>query len=327
MFFRGKNIVKKFSTTTYTYEPSNLKIGLVIFGNVMGATLAYGYLKDSRAEIYNSVIMPMMHLIEPEDSHRISILLAKYSICPKEQFPVEDKNLNVVLFGKTLDNPIGLAAGYDKNGEAIDALLGFGFGAVEIGSITPKAQKGNPKPRFFRLPKDEAVINRYGFNSQGHAPVSSRLQTRLRNYFTARGLNPIESKPETLSLLPNKFLGINLGKNKYSEPDDHSDYINGVNRLGEYADYIVINISSPNTPGLRALQRREPIEQLLLAAKKARDENVAHHPPLLVKIAPDCTPSELEDIAAVVKSVGIDGVIISNTTISRPIYLKSGMLF
>lgn len=122
----------------------------------------------------------------------------------------------------------------------------------------------------------------------------------------------------------NKLLGVNTGKNKTSSPESHEDYIKGVKKLGAYADYIVVNISSPNTPGLRALQRREPIEELLTLAKSARD-SLAHMPPLLVKIAPDCTDAELEDIASVVKSVGIDGVIISNTTVSRPASLLSGI--
>jgi dihydroorotate dehydrogenase len=219
-----------------------------------------------------------------------------------------------------------LAAGYDKNAEAVDALLGLGFGTVEIGSVTPLSQKGNPKPRFFRLPEDEAVINRYGFNSDGHAPVASRLQTRLRNWMRKRDLDPVNDEMDIpLSLNDTKLLGVNLGKNKYSAADNHSDYVVGVERLGQYADYLVINISSPNTPGLRELQRREPIEQLLTQVKTARDKNLKHAPPILVKISPDCSETELQDIAAVVQSVGIDGIIISNTTITRPSTLKSGI--
>jgi dihydroorotate dehydrogenase len=181
-------------------------------------------------------------------------------------------------------------------------------------------------PRFFRLPKDEAVINRYGFNSEGHEAVLERLRDRLRKWLSWNGENGQQDlmASQSRSLQPDRLLGINLGKNKLSPAESHDDYINGIKSFGDYADYIVINISSPNTPGLRALQRREPIQQLLSLAKKTRDQMIAHLPPLLVKIAPDCSQAELEDIAAVVKEVGVDGIIISNTTISRPESLKSG---
>ena len=217
-----------------------------------------------------------------------------------------------------MKNPIGLAAGYDKNAEAIDAMLGLGFGYVEVGSITPQPQQGNPKPRFFRLPQDEAVINRYGFNSQGHASALVRLEKRLKAY-----LRDFGSVLNNYSLNQGALLGVNLGKNKNSPSDSHQDYLDGIETLGPYADVIVINISSPNTPGLRSLQRREPIKQLLSLAKAKRD-NVCTGRPLVVKIAPDCDDEQLADIASVVQEVGIDGIIISNTTISRPKTLSSG---
>jgi dihydroorotate dehydrogenase len=197
---------------------------------------------------------------------------------------------------------------------------------------------------MFRLKQDQAVINRYGFNSEGHNAAAERLKSRIRSYLhhnklihtisnttpTADAQNQVPlalTLPETVnkSLVSGKMLGVNLGKNKTSTAESNDDYINGVIKLGPFADYVVINISSPNTPGLRALQRREPMLKLLNEVKKARDEELPHQPPLLVKIAPDVSDLELEDIAAVVKQSGIDGVIIGNTTISRPESLKSGM--
>ena len=214
-----------------------------------------------------------------------------------------------------MSNPIGLAAGYDKHAEAIDSMLGLGFGYVEVGSITPNPQLGNPKPRFFRLEKDEAVINRYGFNSQGHGAALVKLQKRLDSYMKTFGT------PSTYSLKQGTMLGVNLGKNKYSPESSHQDYLDGIETLGPYADIIVINISSPNTPGLRSLQHREPIKELLTLAKQKRDKCCPR--PLVVKIAPDCDDMQLSDIASVVQEVGIDGIIIGNTTISRN-GLKSG---
>lgn len=308
--------------------------------------------------------MPAIHAcLDAEESHRLSVWFAKHGLVPSENkmgrgSGVEGgQMLETKVWGKTFDNPIGIAAGYDKHAEAIDALFGFGFGLVEIGSVTPKPQSGNPKPRMFRLPKDTAVINRYGFNSDGHQTVLSRLSSRVRHFLyrnratlatsttsttsttqppaiSASVQDGLENTPvygaiATLpvsinrSLHANRLLGINLGKNKTSEPDDNSDYTSGVTSLGPYADYIVVNVSSPNTPGLRALQRRETMATLMQEVKKARDTSVPHRPPVLVKIAPDVSDVELEDIATVVESVGVDGIIISNTTISRPDSLKS----
>lgn len=270
------------------------------------ATVSYYYLKDSRAAIYPYVLMPLLHRIDAEQSHNLSIKLASLGIIPKDTCD-DAQEIEVEVWGRKLPNPIGLAAGYDKNAEAIDSMMDLGFGLVEVGSVTPRGQVGNPLPRFFRLKDDSAVINRYGFNSQGHDLVRQRLEHR-------------KGKKR------DKMLGINLGKNKLSPAESHQDYLDGITSLGEFADYIVINISSPNTPGLRALQRREPIEQLLSQAKAARDTVLPSRPPLLVKIGPDCSDSELEDIAAVLMKVQIDGIIISNTTITRPASLKSGII-
>ncbi|KAJ3227497.1 Dihydroorotate dehydrogenase (quinone), mitochondrial [Chytriomyces hyalinus] len=298
-------------------------VGLVAVG--LTAALYAGFvLSDTRALFHRVVSLPLLHTLDPERAHVLSIALARMGLCPREGFDpdLKDHRLQSEVFNLSLSNPIGLAAGYDKHAEAMDALLGFGFGLVEIGSVTPQPQPGNPLPRMFRLSQDNAVINRYGFNSDGHAAVQARLSDRLAKWMYSVGLKTLpEDIPRSLKV--GTALGVNLGKNKVSAAEDNSDYVKGVVSLGRYADYVVVNISSPNTPGLRSLQRREPMLQLLKEVKAARDAHVQHNPPLLVKIAPDVSMDELEDIAAVVKEARIDGVIISNTTLSRPSYLKS----
>ncbi|KAI8608078.1 hypothetical protein BC830DRAFT_1156884 [Chytriomyces sp. MP71] len=285
---------------------------------------------DTRFSGHAHAAMPLLHRLDAEQAHVFSVWLAKVGAVPREgrDPDAETALLKTQVLGLALTNPVGLAAGYDKHAEAVDALLGLGFGAVEIGSVTPVPQQGNPKPRVFRLSEDAAVINRYGFNSDGHSAVGHRLANRVRKWLhshVASAHSDGRSLPEGVphSLVQGKALGVNLGKNKASAADDNSDYTKGVERLGQYADYIVVNISSPNTPGLRSLQRREPMLKLLQEVKEARDIHVDHRPPLFVKIAPDVTRDELEDIAAVVAQSGIDGVIISNTTLSRPEHLKS----
>lgn len=202
----------------------------------------------------------------------------------------------------TFPNPLGLAAGFDKDAEIPDAMLGLGFGFVEIGSVTPLPQPGNPKPRLFRLTQDHAVINRMGFNNQGGAAVHAHLTRRRRN----------------------GIVGVNLGKNKTSE-DAVTDYVRGIERFAGIADYLVVNVSSPNTPGLRALQGRRELTELLLAVLGARNARpgAEARPPVLLKVAPDLTDEDKTDIAAVAAETGVDGLICTNTTISRPQGLQS----
>jgi len=218
------------------------------------------------------------------------------------------------VWGRRFLNPLGLAAGFDKDAEAVDGLLGMGFGFVEVGSITPLPQPGNDKPRVFRLPEVRAVINRYGFNSQGLEAAAARLLARRRDAdVAAAGAAGSEGAPRGL-------LGVNLGKNKTSE-DAGADYAAGVTALGRFADYLVVNVSSPNTPGLRALQGRKELDALLrrvLAARAALDWGGVSPPPLLLKIAPDLTAADLADVAAVALARGIDGIICTNTTLARP---------
>ncbi len=201
--------------------------------------------------------------------------------------------LKVSVCGIDFPNPLGMAAGYDKNAEVPDALLGLGFGFAEVGTVTPLPQAGNPKPRIFRLTADEAVINRLGFNNEGHEAAERRLAAR-------------KGRPG--------IVGVNIGANKDST-DRIGDYERGVARFAKYASYLTVNISSPNTPGLRNMQAREQLGELLSRVIAARAAASAQ-PPIFLKIAPDLVEAELEDIAAEVTEKRIDGVIVSNTTIS-----------
>jgi dihydroorotate dehydrogenase len=244
-------------------------------------------------DIYN-IIGPVLRLFDPEFAHGIAMRALKSGIVPSPA-TFEDPVLATRLWGMKFSNPIGLAAGFDKNAEVPDAMCQQGFGFVEIGSVTPRPQIGNPKPRLFRLTRDNAVINRMGFNNDGMDVVADRL---------ASGHSGI--------------LGVNLGKNKDTQ-EALDDYILGTEKLARYADYIVVNVSSPNTPGLRLLQGTEHLENLLTGVmgtlKKSTSEK---RPPLLVKIAPDLADEDLIDIADVARDTGIDGIIATNTTIQRP---------
>jgi dihydroorotate dehydrogenase len=229
----------------------------------------------------------------------VTLGLLKAGLAPAQR-PIRNAMLASRHWGLDFPNPVGLAAGFDKNGEVSDAMLGQGFGFVEIGSVTPRPQPGNPKPRLFRLSDDQAVINRMGFNNHGLGAAAANLAAR-----TSRGV-----------------LGANLGKNKDTE-DAAADYVLGVEALGPLADYLVINVSSPNTPGLRALQGRAPLQALIGRVQEAVSKLPAPKP-LLLKIAPDLTPDDRRDIAEVALETKLDGLIVSNTTIERPASLKSG---
>ncbi|KAK9791356.1 hypothetical protein WJX73_007084 [Symbiochloris irregularis] len=217
------------------------------------------------------------------------------------------ESLLSTVWNRTFPNPIGLAAGFDKDAEGVEGLLCMGFGFVEIGSVTPLPQPGNAKPRVFRLPELNAVINRYGFNSSGVDEVGKNLQ----NFRTRAAQDPARAPG---------LLGVNLGKNKTSD-DAAADYCLGAAKLGRHADYLVINVSSPNTPGLRALQSRKQLELIIKRMRSTRDSmswGVLGPPPILVKVAPDLPDVDRRDVAAVALRSGIDGLIVSNTTMHRP---------
>lgn len=236
-----------------------------------------------------ALVRPLVFAFEPERAHRLTIAALK--LLPGRAGPAADPALSVELAGLTFPSPIGLAAGFDKDAEVPDAMLGLGFGFVEVGTITPLPQAGNPKPRLFRLSEDEAVINRMGFNNRGQAAALARLAARKR-----RGI-----------------VGVNIGANK-DAADRIADYARGVATMAPVADYLTINISSPNTPGLRALQGGDALDALLDAVTAARGPG---GPPVFLKVAPDLEPAEID--AVVKMATGrIDALIIGNTTLSRP---------
>lgn len=248
------------------------------------------------------LVWPFVRLMDPERAHGWAVRALELGLMPAPA-PVNEDILGVKLWGLEFPNPVGLAAGFDKDARVHAQMLAQGFGFVEVGSITPLPQPGNPKPRLFRLEQDKAVINRMGFNSEGHGASAARLQGRDRH----RGI-----------------VGVNLGKNKTTE-DAAADYELGARTFGPLADFLVVNVSSPNTPGLRALQGPEVLRELLRRTQRALQDVVpgADAPPLLLKIAPDLTDEDKADIAQVALEVKIDGLIVTNTTIDRPASLKS----
>ena len=257
-----------------------------------------------------SLATPILRLLDPETAHGLTLKLLEAGLAPPGAAP-DDPVLASEVWGLRFPNPLGLAAGFDKNAQAMAAMLGFGLGFVEVGTVTPRPQPGNPRPRVFRLPEDRAVINRLGFNNEGAAAAERRLQAWRRSADGGQGI-----------------VGVNVGKNKDSE-DAAADYARAAAALGPLADYLVINVSSPNTPGLRALQGRAELEAIVAAVRAALEPEGGGAPepgrgkPLLVKIAPDLEPEDLEDIAAVAMSGAFDGLIATNTTIARPKSLSS----
>ncbi|HEU4985715.1 MAG TPA: quinone-dependent dihydroorotate dehydrogenase [Rhizobiaceae bacterium] len=230
---------------------------------------------------------------DPETAHGLSIAGLKTGV-PVCRPPAPSSRLATTVAGITFPNPIGMAAGYDKNGEVPDALLGLGFGFAECGTVTPLPQPGNPRPRIFRLEAHEGVINRLGFNNEGHGPCLQRLRAR-------KGLHGV--------------VGVNIGANKDSA-DRVADYEAGVRTFADIASYLTVNISSPNTAGLRNLQDRDNLSKLLGRVTAARRE-IGAQVPIFLKIAPDLDDEALGDIAHTVKEYGLDGLIVSNTTLSR----------
>jgi dihydroorotate dehydrogenase len=237
---------------------------------------------------------PLLFLAPSEAAHRLAILALHRGLLPAARLPGKP-GLQVKLWDLDFPNPLGLAAGFDKNAEVPDPLLRLGFGFVEVGSVTPLPQAGNPKPRLYRLTEDRALINRLGFNNAGHASALRRLKSRAW-------------RPG--------IIGVNIGANKDS-PDPVIDYVKGLWTFNDVASYITVNISSPNTPGLRALQSRDELQNLLNRLALAR-QKLTSPKPLLLKIAPDLSDGEIEDIAGIALDNAIDGIIVSNTTVSRP---------
>jgi dihydroorotate dehydrogenase len=243
---------------------------------------------------------PLLRWVDPEDAHGLAVRALQ--VAPLPRTPADDARLAVAAFGLTFPNPIGVAAGLDKNAAVPDALLRLGFGFVEVGTVTPRPQAGNPRPRIFRLEADAAVINRLGFNSEGLDAVRERLAAR-----NLRG----------------GIVGINIGANK-DAPDRSADYVASIEALAGVASYFAVNVSSPNTPGLRDLQQRTMLDDLLARVMDARERvaGAAGRRPVLLKIAPDLALADLDDVVAVARTRGVDGMIVANTTVGRPSGLR-----
>ena len=245
------------------------------------------------------LVRPLLFKLEAENAHRLTLnMLRGVPMLPAEPDP---PMLRSTVAGLRFDNPVGIAAGFDKNAEALNPLLRVGFGFVEAGTVTPRPQPGNPKPRLFRLVEDEAVINRLGFNNDGLDHAMDKFRERAWH----RG--------------PRGIVGVNIGANKDSS-DRIGDYAIGVERAAPFVDYIAVNISSPNTPGLRALQSKAELDELLGRVMAARGHRKT---PIFLKVAPDVTDSDIADIAVAVVAAGVDALIVSNTTIDRPAGLRS----
>jgi dihydroorotate dehydrogenase len=255
------------------------------------------------------LLKPLLFKFDPENVHYfVTRNLKRFNKMPggtaisEAIWASDDKRLEKEVFGLKFKNPVGLAAGFDKNAELIAEMGALGFGFVEVGTVTPLPQPGNDKPRMFRLPADEALINRMGFNNLGVDVAAERIATYRKSL-----------KPGETALI----IGGNIGKNKVTPNEDAvSDYIKCFDRLFDVVDYFVVNVSSPNTPGLRALQEKEPLMHILNTLQQRNNKNGISRP-ILLKIAPDLTNEQLDDIADIVKQTGIAGIIATNTTISR----------
>ena len=253
--------------------------------------------------MYKSLIRPLFFSVDPEKIHHFTFKLVKFinavpgvSAILRSMYNVKDESLKRTVFGLEFPNPVGLAAGFDKDGRLYNELGNYGFGFVEVGTVTPKSQAGNELPRLFRLPKDKGLINRMGFNNEGVDALVSRLRKR---------------KKGTL------VIGGNIGKNKVTPNEEAlNDYLICFEALFDHVDYFVVNVSSPNTPNLRDLQEKEPLKALLQSLQLENEKKVTPKP-ILLKIAPDLTDGQLDDIIEIVKDSKIAGVIATNTTISR----------
>ena len=279
-----------------------------------GATFVYRGINDVDSPLYSKLVMPLLHKIDPEEAHNLSKLMMKYGIGPKEKKLLPNQygldphiNLHTDCLGYHFENPIGLAAGFDKDAECMDGIQKLGFGFMEVGSICPQPQPGNPKPRIFRLNSKvsdvdeqvfDTILNRCGFNSKGMEISDENLTTYRKSH---------------KSSFP---IGVNLGKNKASTPESIEDYLIGVKRLAKHADFLVINVSSPNTQHLRSLQEKSSLDTLIeeVSVELKKHKNI----PLLIKIAPDLTLDQQRDIASLALKHSIGGIIVSNTTIERP---------
>jgi dihydroorotate dehydrogenase len=320
----------------------------VLYGSsaILLVSLGYIYVTDTRASIHRYVIPPLVQFFypDPEDAHHSTTTALKelytVNLHPRER-KRDDKSLAVEVFGQLLPNPIGISGGLDKHADIPDALFALGASVVEIGGVTPHPQDGNPKPRVFRIPSEEAIVNRYGLPSEGADIMAMRLRLRVREYAYNQGLG-IDEEAERIvidgeagvppgSLTPGRLLAVQIAKNKMT-PDNIdavvADHVYCVEQLGKYADILVVNVSSPNTPGLRALQARETLTKILSAVVDTAQAVPRKSKPLvMVKVSPDeDSRAQVQGICDAVWSSGVDGIIVGNTTKLRPEISLKGTL-
>ena len=340
------------STAAKDVKSAGTRTKNLIYGTGLLVVLGFGYLyiTDTRASIHQWLVVPAIRTIhwDAEDAHHAGVnymkVLHKLGLNIRERSTDDQElgDLRVEVFGHTLDNPVGTSAGIDKDAEVPDALFALGPAIVEVGGVTPLSQEGNPKPRVFRLPSQNALINRYGLNSAGADNVAMHLRQRVREFANnyGLGLGPDgetsvldgEANVPPGSLMPGKLLAVQVAKNKTTPDADiaavASDYVYCVERLAKYADIMVVNVSSPNTPGLRDLQATAPLTAILSAvvdAAKSTDRKTK--PAVMVKVSPDEeSDAQIEGICTAVWASGVDGVIVGNTTKKRPDPIPQGFI-
>jgi dihydroorotate dehydrogenase len=330
--------------TTPLTKLKNLFYGTAL---VLGSSLLYFYLTDTRASLHRWLVVPVLRRLygDAEEAHHAGNAALKFlwqfGLYPRERGdPDRAGDLQIDVFGYTLVNPIATSAGIDKDADIPDALFAIGPSIVEIGGATPLPQDGNPKPRVFRVPSQNALINRYGLNSEGADHMAVRLRHRVREFAYAQNLGKdTEAEQYVLngranvppgSLAPGRLLAVNIAKNKQTPDDDldrvKEDYVYCVERLGPYADILVVNVSSPNTPGLRSLQKSKPLTEILTAVVgAARNVKRTKTPAVMVKVSPDeDSDAQIAGICEAIWQSGVDGVIVGNTTKRRPDPLPLG---
>ncbi|RWA11844.1 hypothetical protein EKO27_g3269 [Xylaria grammica] len=334
------------STRTGASPASRARIAVFVSGITLSGVAVYIYTTDTRAFFHQYVVPPLLRFVYPdaEDAHNAAVSSMKnlyhLNLHPRERTSVltvkGDPDISVSVFGTRLANPIAISAGLDKHGEIPDALFALGASIVEIGGCTPRPQEGNPKPRMFRIPGIDGLINRYGLNSRGADNMAMRLRERVRKFGKTIGLDEAgvlngEAGVPPGSLLPGRMLLVQIAKNKETDETNvdavTKDYVYCVQQLGRYADVLVVNVSSPNTPGLRNLQAVEPLTKLLSAVvDEARRTDRRVRPKVMVKVSPDeDEDAQMEGIVQAVWSSGVDGVIVGNTTKRRTGIIPPGV--
>ncbi|KAI0379321.1 FMN-linked oxidoreductase [Hypomontagnella monticulosa] len=335
--FRSR-IATRHASTSSTDSLSVSRLRPILFATSIAVSggIIFVYTTDTRAFVHRYVVPPLLRLIYPdaEEAHNAAVssmkMLYNLNMHPRERSPLGSSgpDISVSVYGAQLANPIGISAGLDKHADIPDALFALGASIVEVGGCTPRPQDGNPKPRMFRIPTLDGLINRYGLNSRGADAMAQRLRERVRRFAKTVGLDEAsvldgEAQVPPGSLLPGRLLLVQIAKNKETDERDveavKRDYVYCVQRLARYADVLVVNVSSPNTPGLRDLQAVEPLTRILSAVvEEAQKTNRKEKPRVMVKVSPDeDEDTQMEGIVQAVWSSGVDGVIVGNTTKRR----------